>query len=132
MNIHADLIQQYADDWKETYKPWERWQWLDCGQWVDATNPLLFNLTCKYRRKPKTININGFEVPEPVRTPLKDGEEYFYLELLDSSLYKRALWLGYKMDINRLNLGLCHLNSESAALHAKALLSFTQVKDNGV
>ena len=78
-----------------------------------------------WKIKPKTININGFEVPEPVREPLSIGDEYFTPTVLGD----KACQINWRNDGNcmkRLKNGLVHLTKEAATLHSKALLSFTE------
>ena len=120
---HAALMAQYAEDALETDAPWERWEqggtwiWETCRyhpSWLPGQN---------YRRKPHTININGFEVPEPC---IKSPE-------LCTSLWKTTmsgrwhfLWANTTHQKEWLRLGIVHLTKEAAELHAKALLSFTQ------
>lgn len=76
-HIHAAVMAEYAKDALETDKPWERWEFsCDDQEYVSLdTHPSWLKYT-KYRRKPKVILINGYEVPEPCRTPLKYGEAY--------------------------------------------------------
>ena len=72
--------------------------------------------------KQKTININGFEVPEPLRAIPVNTENFWVVEingcvwLNSSSVYiKHAL-----LD------GTLHLLKENAEIHRNALLSFTR------
>jgi hypothetical protein len=63
---HAALMLQYAQDAAETETPWERWEWRRGHGWIDMTGSPLWVNEYEYRRKPRTININGLEVPEPM------------------------------------------------------------------
>ena len=85
-----------------------------------------------YRVKPKTININGYEVPEPVRTKPNKGTHYYYYlsDLTSCAFCKRIYWNDDPNDNYYLESGLVHLNEEAAIQHAKALLSFTSGKEN--
>lgn len=125
--IHADLIAQYLQDANETDEPWLRWQFQVAGQWIDPTEPINFDPNLKYRRKPKTILINGFEVPEPVREPLEPGQAYWIADtsVYDSPLLK-TIWYGDCFDRRWLAAGLIHLSREAARQHIAALLSFTR------
>ena len=82
----------------------------------------------QYRRKPATIKINGFAVPEPVRFNLKKGEIYYVSRLGVMQLYDQLVWDDDSYDSKALKLGVIHLTKESAIDHAKALLSFTEQK----
>jgi hypothetical protein len=126
-------MRLYSEDAKETDKPWERWEWKkksdnhwkcfegDAGPgWVNS---------CEYRRKPKTIKINGIEVPEPVREKLDRSVEFYMPELNVENLFVRSFWTEDIKDYLWLQRGIIHLTKEAAILHAKALLSFTEVKE---
>jgi len=125
-HVHADLMLEYAKDAQETDKPWERWEYFRKEVWHQhRDNPSWF-VDVKYRRKPKTILINGFEVPEPVREPLKYGTSYYQVSFARRPELSGCEWTNHAIDHHRLGLGLIHLTLEAAEAHAKALLSFTQ------
>ena len=128
--IHADLIALYAQDAAECSEPWLRWQYLsECtNQWIDAVDLVAFHPKIKYRRKPKTVSINGIEVPEPVREPLEDGQEYWLADTSTSnaSMTRGCVWRGDGYDYKWLAAGLIHLSEEAAQTHIDALLSFTK------
>ena len=119
---------QYAQDAAETEKPWERWQWFsNCySKWVDCETGFGFDSGIEYRRKPRTININGFEVPEPLRVAPKLGTVYYMPWLPSETLITGICWANDEYDNRMLSRGLVHLTEKAAALHAQALLSFTQ------
>lgn len=52
-NIHADLILEYAKDWQETNKPWERWEFMSTAtnDWEDIDCHPVWGPTTNYRRK---------------------------------------------------------------------------------
>ena len=123
--IHADSLALYAQDAAECEEPWLRWQFECEDSWYDCTIPVAFSPDIKYRRKPKTILINGFEVPEPVREPLEEGQEYWLVEL--STVEKTPVaWTMHTLDRQWLDAGLIHLTKEAAQTHIDALLSFTK------
>ena len=82
------------------------------------------------RVKPKVININGIEVPEPMREMPPEGTSVYWpgfgpdsgdthTESADVGCYPAMLpYL--------LRKGLLHLTKEAATIHANALLSFTR------
>lgn len=107
---HAELMMQYAQDALETDKPWERWEVKTCeqGGWYTPTSQVPFNEWNEYRRKPKTINVNGHEAPE----------------------YDDYIWEDTSLDTEAMKRGLIHLTKEAAIAHAKALLSFTEKKES--
>ena len=65
---HAASMLLYAQDAAKTDKPWERWEFTGSD---DGFNGCLkhpeWREDFKYRRKPKTITVNGIRVPEPAR-----------------------------------------------------------------
>ncbi len=74
----------------------------------------------------KTIEINGLTIPEPLRERPEFGTRYFSPLIA----YGRAEtianeWDGDRIDEDRFNCGLCHLDRGAAKQHAKALLSLT-------
>ena len=127
-HTHAENMALYAQDALETDKPWERWQFrvLDGDPWVDCTVSISWGLDLQYRRKPRTITINGYEVPEPVREALDSGEKYFFPRLYTEAQADWHKWGNDSIDNRLLNNGLIHLTEEAARAHAEALLSFTK------
>ena len=126
---HAENMLAYAQDAMETDKPWERWEYLaeeHSNTWWKCEGHPAWQFAMEYRRKPRTININGFEVPEPVREPLQDYQKYYDVSIGSMESVVEYSWDGGPMDFDTLNKGLIHLTKEAAMLHAKALLSFTQ------
>lgn len=132
-HVHAKLMAEYAVDAVKTDKPWKLWRCRHISK--DASMDLVwhpewhtFNI---YERIPQTININGFEVPEPVRSELNYGDEYWmpsFENFSNEELSIRRQWSESSIDIHikRLSHGLIHLSREAAELHCRALLSFTK------
>jgi hypothetical protein len=126
---HADLMMEYAKDCKKNAEAYLNWEVKYNGsRWKILSKNPEWHKNAEYRRKPKTININGFEVPEPVREPLEAGQEYYAPCLDIGSLYCNFTWNYDNYDFKLLERGIIHLDKESAIKHAKALLSFTEVK----
>jgi hypothetical protein len=143
---HAALMAMYAQDAAETDKPWERWQWRDpksktriwyCCLKDDEDDAPRWYINIEYRRKPRTININGYEVPKPLRdAPIKNSK-YWIASITDAdgsdSILNGSLeirWDGDSSDLLWLKNGLCHSTKEAAELHSEALLSFTREDRN--
>ena len=120
---------EYAQDAMETDKPWEKWEFFNSvdEEWLGLDSHPGWGPNSEYRRKTRTININGHEVPEPVREPLESGTMYYMPELSsnDSDLSVRLTWKCDDIDELWLKRGVIHLTKEAATAHAKALLSFT-------
>ena len=129
-HIHAAAMAEYAKDALETDMPWERWE-ISLAESGDEYRSLLGHpewvVTRKYRRKPKTILINGHEVTEPHRTPLKDGEYYWVPHIFTGATSYH--WQDDDGDNSFLRNGFIHLTKEAAEKHFNALKSFTAQKE---
>jgi len=128
INPHAALMLEYAKDWAETDRPWERWQLQhSTGEWHTFTKYLghpRWDKHTQYRRKPKVITINGHEVPEPYRGALLDDVTYYVAHIDSPCLFtETAACTQFAEDCHA--RGLMHTTKEAAIAHAKALLSFT-------
>jgi hypothetical protein len=131
-HIHAESMALYAQDALTADKPWKLWEFKDIqdSSWNDMIDHPTWCIDALYRRKPKTININGFEVPQPVREPFLNNWEIYYVTDISNVKdgYLNSRWTNDLSDHSRLKAGLIHLTKEAAALHSKALLSFTETK----
>ena len=76
--------------------------------------------------KPKTLNINGFEVPYP-ETEAPEVGTFYWAVNLDGP--RRLTWDGDDADLEYLHEGRVHLNAENTQIHSTALLSFFKLKD---
>jgi hypothetical protein len=84
---HAALMAEYAKDAAETETPWERWGYRDKSGFLQMS---LFKhpewrIDFSYHRKPRTISINGHEVPEPMRVAPEIGDIYFCPEAAEAA-----------------------------------------------
>lgn len=70
----------------------------------------------------KTINVNGFDVPEPMSKAPECGSEYFVIDVLSDSLASSIEWEGDYKDNQWLSKGIIHSNESAAIAHAKAML----------
>lgn len=129
---YAQVLRWIADG--------ERIQSFDgtLNKWIDRTlsGPLMdiFNEKIspeEFRIKPRTININGIEVPEPVRVALNMDQDYWMPSTgaLTYDGVTSQVWLDTSVDHARLQYGLIHLTKEAAKLHARAIFSITEVKE---
>lgn len=130
-HIHADLMIQYAKDATETDKPWDRWEIYSevNDRWEHLKCQAFFTENYQYRRKPDVIKINGFEVPAPLKVAPKIGTAYSYANPSLEDFHITYTWDNDDFDKRLLQKGLIHLTKEAAIAHAKALLSFTQIKE---
>lgn len=127
-HLHAESMLLYAQDAMETDRPWERWECSDnCGgEWGSLSNHPIWGHWINYRRKPRTILINGIEVPEPVKQDLEPGRLFFLVNILDHEKIYSTSWNSNPIYDMWLKRGLIHLTEENARKHVEALLSFTK------
>jgi hypothetical protein len=104
-------------------------EWRDHNHHSAHKGAPAFHDAFTFRIKPKTININGYEVLEPCREPLKGGESYWCVCLTRCDVVLLCAWYGSEVDQKLLQLGLIHKTEEAAEAHAKALLSFTTTEN---
>ena len=121
-------MMAYAQDAMETDRPWERWEHFDkiSKTWTAfaRANPAWYDDEL-YRRKERTIAINGHEIPEPVRRILPYQSIYYVPDIGHPKAHIEQMWQDDKIDTHRLGQGVVHLNKGAAIAHAKALTSFT-------
>ena len=76
-HVHAELMQQYAEDAKTSKTPWRLWEFLDKEDgWTTFKGAPGWHETSVYRRKPKTHTVHGVEIPD-LRVSLKSGDNFF-------------------------------------------------------
>lgn len=124
---YADILIAIANGEKIEYycaNGWCRAYYADALSLIAQNNPHL-----EFRIKPKTIMINGHEVPEPMKEDLKNSDIYLYPSFHTEDLYEDACWTDDPIDTHRLNNCIIHSTKEAAIKHAEALISFTKVKE---
>lgn len=75
----------------------------------------------------KFITINGFPVPEPLQQTPEEGSECFMVDLYSANITYKSKWIANSVQVHALARGLLHLTEDSAKIHAKALISFTNL-----
>lgn len=82
-----------------------------------------------YESIPKTITVNGFEVPEPVRESLS-YDDFYYVICLDADDFSlNESWDNNEKDFLWLSRGIIHLTKDAAIAHAKAMLGINPNAD---
>lgn len=124
---HAASMLLYAEDAAETDTPWERWEFKgdDTGFNKCLKHPE-WNVDFEYRQKPKSITVNGIEVPEPMRKEPEKAEWYYLAYPISEDLYAQCTWTGARIDRLWLEKGLLHSTPEAAIAHAKAMIAPSQ------
>lgn len=103
-------------------------EFKQAGVWHEK----IHNYLCyayEYRIKPKTIRIGEYDVPEPMREMPALDTDYYIACITTSGLYGVATWVCDDHDIEWFNRGIVHSTKDAAVLHAKALLSLTEVRN---
>ena len=129
MEEYAHLLRAIADG--------KKLQRLEEGVWVGmspiaalsyvASDTVHAKRPERFRIAPAVIDINGRDVPEPLRIPPQKGADYWVAEIDVISVYVRR-WYNDVDDRLRMRRGLCHATKEDAQAHVDALLSFTEVE----
>lgn len=110
---HAALKELYFQDWRETDKPWERWQvLLASGFWVGCIEHPGWSVEYEYRRKPDTITVNGITVNAPLRVAPPLGTEYWTVSADEGVIW--STWDDDEIDKNRLKNGCACATQEDA------------------
>lgn len=122
LNPHAALAIEYWTIALTDPAPWKQFQLRanENVKWTPLRGPTAFCENYKYRRIPKTTNINGYEFPEPLRVAPEEGTRYFGAATCTARLSFEYRWCGDKHDLQRLRRGRIHLTQEAAEAHARA------------
>lgn len=128
---HAYLALIYAQQMAEMDEPWKLWRrkWVNGKEWKQCVEPIAFGDEWVFEQIPKTIQIGAFSVPEPMREKPEIGSEYWFVEASCEDGVFMGYWNGAKEDILRLERGQCHLTRDNCIAHAKALFSFSEIKE---
>lgn len=118
-HVHHDMIVEWAKDTSRVVEV--RGKGTD--EWLISQDPVWRDYLL-YRFKPaepKYIVVNGIQVPEPVREPLEDGQEYWLAET-NKGKSSGCHWNDNVYHTRWLSLGLIHLTREAAQTHIDAML----------
>ena len=102
------------------------------GNWY--TSQGAFMHPNKYRVKPeepKTIKVNGFDVPEPMREAPAKAARYYVASTQSREWYLSRTWGGWELDLRCLRRGLVYATAEAAVAHAKAMLGIDPYATEG-
>lgn len=130
-HVHYKEMMQYAEDAAISETPWDNWEYACTGQadnWRPTTGAPSWSHHNIYRRKPKTIKVNGFDVPEPCKVALDNDKRYYFPAFQNSDLCDWYDWEGDNNDYYMLSVGIVHLTPEAAIIHAKAMLGIDPYK----
>lgn len=119
---YAQVLRWIADG--------ERIQHKHCRGWMGCDNQRLLVLIssgaadnpASYRLAPRTIRVNGVEVPAPESVAPEKGITYYVPDPSADAFCYKATWEDQSLDNNWLSRGLVYLNKEDAIARAKAML----------
>lgn len=100
------------------------------GKWYDGSGAFMHPNTYRVKpEEPKTIKVNGFDVPEPMREAPARGAVYFIALPNAQNYYQGHLWDAFPVETFWLSRGLLHSTQEAAVAHAKAMLGIDPYAD---
>ena len=124
-HVHAELMAEYAKDAAKSTEPWKDWEMTDLFDatfWVSCTGNPGWISVLNYRRKPKTVTINGIVVNKGLTEAKYDT--LVYIPALD--LPKKYIAIRFEDTYQRsLERGLVHATKEDAIAMADAMLAFS-------
>ena len=105
-------VQYYHGDYEPWPTPLDEYQTMDDDGWTLTP-------------KPRTITINGIDVPSPEVVAPAVGTRYWWPDLFGGVMSTYSTWYNDEQDKQALARGIVHLTEAAALKHAEALLSFT-------
>lgn len=100
------------------------------SRFYDVTTYEEFIVNAFYSRrievKPRTITVNGIEVPEPMKVRPEEGTLYYTSSTNPEQFLK---WRGDNFDETCFNDGICHSTPEAATLHWEAMIAPSKIKN---
>lgn len=104
--------------------------WEPLMHWIARGNASLcgalsdvgFATACEFRLAPRTIRVNGVEVPAPEMVAPEKGRTYYVPDLAEGDCCYDYTWVNDLFDVRTLERGLVYLTKEDAIARAKAML----------
>lgn len=81
-----------------------------------------FACAIEFRLAPRTVTVNGVEVPAPESVAPEEGTYYFVVALHLDDLFSEEVWCGDEEDGLWLSKGLVYFSKEYTIARAKAML----------
>ena len=124
-HVHAELMAEYAKDAAKSTEPWKDWEMtdsFDTTSWISCTGHPGWISVLNYRRKPKTVTINGIVVNKGLTEAKYDTPVYI------PALHWHVKYTAIRFEETHqrsLERGLVHATKEDAIAMADALLAFS-------
>ena len=130
---HAESMRLYAEDAFQTTEPWVRWEMTDCGSWwtqCDSNPNWLHGM--QYRRKARTITVDGVELPAPKTEAPAYGTKIYFINPFNRSVVE-SCWSGDATDTSTyLKNGQTFLHRDHAQQWADFIVStMTRGREKG-
>lgn len=90
-------------------------------RWEKVLSAKVFDLNYKVRIKPKMLQINGLEYPEPLKG-IHEGERYWCVATNQTDGVMDYIWCNDEVDKATFSRRLVHSTKEAAQQHCAALL----------
>jgi hypothetical protein len=123
---HAKIAQQYWKEAETDDEAWKNWEIKMRYGWIPCQSPLGFYPENQYRRRPRTIRIGEYDIPEPLREAPEMGARYWFPAILSDTPVGGYTWDGTSTDRALLQRGMIHITEEAARIHAEAIISLTK------
>ena len=108
---HAESMRLYAEDAFQTTEPWVRWEFSEDGaRWCQSTFDPTWSTVLQYRRKARTITVDGVELPAPETEAPAYGTKIYFVNPFNRSVVE-SRWNGDATDI------LTYLKNGQTFLH---------------
>ena len=125
-HVHAELMAEYAKDAAKSKEPWKDWEIsasFDSTHWISCKSSPGWDSARHYRRKPKTVTINGIVVNKGLTEVNYDT--LVYISTLH--LHEKYIAIRFEDTYQRsLERGLVHATKEDAIAMADAMLACIQ------
>lgn len=124
-HTNASILMEIAKEAAINKEYWKEFQYYGSSSKFESIKEeydLLYHvgLNNKVRRKPRTIRIGKYDVPEPMRIPPKDRSKYYFADLSQDCI-SELVWADTAFDNYWLEIGLIFETEEGAELMLKAL-----------
>ena len=130
-HYHAGLMIEFANESANDKNAYKNWQYcavaLGATEWAQCQDIPNWNLGTKYRRKPPTIKIGEYEVPEPIRIMPPPNSVCYIPNICGHGMKHHVTQYNTHDTMNRFNAGMLFETEAAAAICAKAITSFTRL-----
>lgn len=124
-HLQGEKVEVAHGGRQDVYTKFEEWHEMISLSNINDPN---WCIDLVYRLAPRTILVNGVEVPAGEKEAPSKGATYYVPDQAEESLAYDFSWGDDEMDARFLERGLVYLDRESAIARAKAMLITQEVK----